>query len=362
MTQTTENKQEYGVNAGLTLDRRVAVAPMMDWTDRHCRYFLRGFSPQVLLYTEMVTAAALIHGDAARLLRFSEAEQPVALQLGGSDAVLLARAARLGESAGYSEINLNCGCPSDRVHAGAFGACLMLRPALVTSLVAAMRDAVRVPVTVKLRIGVVDATADAAAGWREAVHRFDDADREALLRLVEDLIGAGADALIVHARKAVLGKFSPRDNREIPPLRYDVVEELRPHMSTTPLVLNGGLRERGQVLTALDAVDGVMLGREAYHRPQVLGELHESLVAAGLWPDDGFRVPDAGEQIERMITYAERELADGQALSNITRHMLGLLSHTAGAREFRRVLSEGARDRAAGLAPLRQALALARAA
>ncbi len=344
-------------------DRTIAVAPMMDWTDRHCRYFLRGFSPHVLLYTEMVTAAALIHGDADRLLKFSEAEQPVALQLGGSDPGQLAHAAKLGESVGYREINLNCGCPSDRVHAGAFGACLMLRPAHVVSLVSAMRDVVHIPVTVKLRIGVVDATGDVpAAGWRDAVSHFGEADREALLRLVEDLVRAGADALIVHARKAVLGKFSPRDNREIPPLRYDVVEGLRSHLPDTPLVLNGGLREASQVLAALDAVDGVMLGREAYHRPQVLGELHEALVSRGLWPENGFRVPDAGAQIERMIAYAERELAEGQALANITRHMLGLLSHTPGAREFRRVLSEGSRDRAAGIAPLRQALALARAA
>jgi tRNA-dihydrouridine synthase A len=336
---------------------------MMDWTDRHCRYFLRGLSPHVLLYTEMVTAAALIHGDANRLLKFDAAEQPVALQIGGSDAAQLAQAARMGEDAGYREINLNCGCPSDRVHAGAFGACLMLRPSHVVSLVEAMRAAVRIPVTVKLRIGVVDATAQPRLpDWRDAVNRFDDRDRDALQRLARDLAAAGADALIVHARKAVLGPFSPKDNREVPPLRYEEVVALRDIVPSTPLVLNGGLRTRAEVEHALERLDGVMLGREAYHRPQVLGELHDALVARGAWPDDGFRVPDPAAQVERMIAYAERELAEGESLANITRHMLGLLSHTPGAREFRRVLSEGARDRSAGVAPLKLALQLARAA
>jgi len=336
---------------------------MMDWTDRHCRYFLRGFSPHVLLYTEMVTAAALIHGDAQRLLRFDAAEQPVALQIGGSDAAQLAHAARLGEDAGYREINLNCGCPSDRVHAGAFGACLMLRPAHVVHLVEAIRAAVTIPVTVKLRIGVVDATSQPRpADWREAVARFDERDRAALHALARDLASAGVDALIVHARKAVLGAFSPKDNREVPPLRYDVVETLREVVPSTPLILNGGLRTAEQALSAIETLDGAMLGREAYHRPQVLGELHTALVARGRWPDDGFRVPTPAAQIERMIAYAERELAAGEALSNITRHMLGLLSHAPGAREFRRVLSEGARNRSAGTLPLKQALDLARAA
>jgi tRNA-dihydrouridine synthase A len=346
-----------------TLDRKVAVAPMMEWTDRHCRYFLRGFSPHALLYTEMVTAAALIHGDAQRLLRFDSAEHPVALQVGGSDATQLALAARMGEDAGYREINLNCGCPSDRVHAGAFGACLMLRPAYVVALVEAMRAAVRIPVTVKLRTGVVDATSQPRPpAWRDEVARFDEHDREQLHALARGVVGAGADALIVHARKAVLGAFSPKDNREVPPLRYDVVESLRAVLPSTPLILNGGLRTTAEVLGTLKAFDGAMLGREAYHRPQVLGELQEALVAQGVWPDDGFRVPAPAAQIERMIDYAERQLAMGESLSSITRHMLGLLSHSPGAREFRRLLSEGARDRSAGVAPLRRALELARAA
>jgi tRNA-dihydrouridine synthase A len=334
---------------------------MMDWTDRHCRYFLRGFSPHLLLYTEMVTAAALIHGDADRLLHFSPAEQPVALQLGGSDTADLARAARMGEEAGYREINLNCGCPSDRVHAGAFGACLMLDPGHIMRIVAALKAAVRIPVTVKLRIGVVDATKEGGSDdWRDEVARFDDHDRASLHALVRGLVDAGADALIVHARKAVLGAFSPKDNREVPPLRYDVVDGLRAAAGATPLVLNGGLRQVPEVLAALRRQDGVMLGREAYHRPQVLGELHRALVAQGIWPDDGFVVPDAAAAVERMLDYARRELASGELLGNITRHMLGLLSHTPGAREFRRLLSEGARDRAAGVAPLERALELAR--
>jgi tRNA-dihydrouridine synthase A len=336
---------------------------MMDWTDRHCRYFLRGFSPQVLLYTEMVTAAALIHGDASRLLRFSAAEHPVALQLGGSDPAQLATAARMGEQAGYREINLNCGCPSDRVHAGAFGACLMLDPPRVMAIVAALKAAVRIPVTVKLRIGVVDATGEKRnSEWRGHVATFDERDRAALYGFVRGLIDAGADALIIHARKAVLGAFSPKDNREVPPLRYDVVDELREIAGTTPVVLNGGLRLPGDIVAALSRQDGVMLGREAYHRPQILGELHAALVSAGRWPDDGFVVPSPAEALERMIDYAAAELAAGETLSNITRHMLGLLTHTPGAREFRRVLSEGSRDRAAGIAPLQRALELARAA
>jgi tRNA-dihydrouridine synthase A len=326
---------------------------MMEWTDRHCRYFLRGFSPHVLLYTEMVTSAALTRGDTARLLQFSPDEHPVALQLGGSDAAELARAARLGEDAGYREINLNCGCPSDRVHAGAFGACLMLQPARVADCVAAMRAAVRVPVTVKLRIGVIDATAGSRQpDWREALARFDDADRERLHGFVAGLVAAGAQALIVHARKAVLGAFSPKDNREVPPLRYDIVHELRASMPGAPVVLNGGLREAPATLAELHRCDGVMLGREAYHRPQVLGELHRALVDEGVWPRDGFEPPTPLQALERMIDYAARELERGERLAAITRHMLGLLSHQPGVRDFRRLLSEGARDAGAGLAPL----------
>src|SRR4029077_6444032 len=206
------------------IDRRVSVAPMMDWTDRHCRYFLRGFSSDVLLYTEMITAAAILRGDRVRLLALDPEEHPVALQLGGSEPRELAAAARAGEDAGYDEINLNCGCPSERVASGAFGACLMREPALVAECVAAMRAAVRVPVTVKMRIGVVSA---AAGGHEDAIAGFSERDAERLWEVVGRVRDCGCQAAIVHARKAVLGKLSPKENREIPPLRYDIVRRLK---------------------------------------------------------------------------------------------------------------------------------------
>lgn len=320
------------------LERRISVAPMMDWTDRHCRYFLRGFSPDTLLYTEMITSAAILRGDRDKLLRFDAEEHPVALQLGGSEPADLAAAARIGAQMGYDEINLNCGCPSDRVHSGAFGACLMLRPALVADCVAAMKSAVDVPVTVKLRIGVVDAQELAEEGAtrresaRAAAARFGEPERDALEEFTRGIVKAGADAIIVHARKAVLGAWSPRDNREIPPLRYDVVRALRDTILPTPVVLNGGLRTTEQVVTELAWADGVMLGREAYHRPMLLAEL-----AAGDEP------PSRIDMLERMTRYARREMARGEKLSWITRHMLGFYSGLPGAKEFRRRLSEGAR-------------------
>src|SRR5579863_7289992 len=210
--------------SGMAENPRISVAPMMDWTDRHCRYFLRGFAPDVLLYTEMITAAAIVRGNRARLLRFDPEEHPLALQLGGSEPRELARAARAGEEAGYDEINLNCGCPSERVASGAFGACLMREPALVAECVAAMRAAVRVPVTVKMRIGVVTASARQAAG---VVADFTEQDFEALRGFIAALHAAGCQVAIVHARKAVLDGLSPKENREIPPLRYEVVRRLK---------------------------------------------------------------------------------------------------------------------------------------
>ena len=320
---------------------------MMDWTDRHCRFFLRGFSPDVLLYTEMITAAAIVRGDRARLLQFDPEEHPVALQLGGSEPRELAAAARAGEEAGYDEINLNCGCPSERVASGSFGACLMQEPARVAACVAAMRAAVRLPVTVKMRIGVVTATSRELAA---AVARFDDSDFDSLCRFVGEVHAAGCEVAIVHARKAVLGGLSPRDNREIPPLRYDVVRRLKEVFPGLPVVVNGGLREPRAVLAALDWCDGVMLGREAYHRPFVLAELHQALhPAAG-------RAPTREELLERMQRYAARELARGGRLAPIVRHMLGLYSGAPGAREYRRILSEGARSPGAGAELLRQAI------
>jgi len=316
------------------IDRRISVAPMMDWTDRHCRYFLRGFSPLILLYTEMITAAAILRGDRKRLLRFSPEEHPVALQLGGSDPGQLAEAARAGTEAGYDEINLNCGCPSERVRVGSFGACLMHEPALVADCVRAMRAAVDVPVTVKMRVGIAAGRPTSAS-----VTDYDERDYAQLLAFVAAVADAGCATIIVHARKAVLGGLSPRENREVPPLRFDVVQRLRADFPGLTLVLNGGLRTIPAVETALEWADGVMLGREAYHRPYILAELHESCVA------DGWRRPSEQAALERMAAYAERELARGEPLSAITRHMLGLYNGRPGARRYRQLLTQGARDR-----------------
>jgi len=320
---------------------------MLDWTDRHCRYFLRGFSPKVLLYTEMITAAAILRGDRQRLLAFDAEEHPVALQLGGSDPQQLAAAARAGEEAGYDEINLNCGCPSDRVASGAFGASLMREPALVGDCVAAMSAAVRLPVTVKMRIGVV---AGGMRGVHAAVTSFEEGDFEALCHFVATVHAAGCAAAIVHARKAVLGGLSPKDNREIPPLRYDVVRRLKGHFPALPVIVNGGLRQCDAVAEALSWCDGVMLGREAYHRPYLLAELQQRLFP------DGAAMPTREALLARMEAYARRELAAGHRLPGITRHMLGLYSGAPGAREYRRTLSEGARLPGAGPELLRQAV------
>jgi tRNA-dihydrouridine synthase A len=334
-----------------SLDRKISVAPMMDWTDRHCRYFLRGFAPHALLYTEMITAAAILRGDRERLLAFHPEEHPVALQLGGSEPDNLAEAARIGEEAGYDEINLNCGCPSDRVASGAFGACLMLEPATVADCVAAMRARVKIPVTVKMRVGVINATGKAA---REAVAGFSEADFEALHDFVSRIQAAGCQVGIVHARKAVLGGLSPKDNREIPPLRYDVVKRLKEAFPTLPLIVNGGFKDAASVEAALSWSDGVMLGREAYHRPFLLAELEHALYPGA--PETASRE----EHLDRMARYAERALARGERFSAITRHMLGLYGGEPGAREYRRTLSEGSRLPDAGPDLFRRAIPASR--
>jgi tRNA-dihydrouridine synthase A len=287
------------------------------------------------------------------LLACDPEEHPIALQLGGSEPGDLAAAARAGEEAGYDEINLNCGCPSDRVASGAFGACLMREPALVADCVAEMRARVSVPVTVKMRIGVVNARAGEA---REDVTRFDDTDFGALQEFVAGIQAAGCAVAIVHARKAVLGGLSPKDNREIPPLRYDVVQRLRSAFQSLPIVVNGGFRDSAAVLGALEWSEGVMLGREAYHRPAVLAELHRAL-----YPD-GAAGATREQMMERMARYAERRMAAGDSLAVITRHMLGLYGGEPGAREFRRLLSEGARVPGAGAELLRRAARIAGAA
>jgi tRNA-dihydrouridine synthase A len=260
--------------------------------------------------------------------------------LGGSERTALATAARIGAELGYDEINLNCGCPSDRVHSGAFGACLMLEPARVADCVAAMHAAVSIPVTVKMRIGVV---ASHGAELRGAIADYTESDAQALLDFVSQVRAAGAAAVIVHARKAVLGGLSPKENREVPPLRYDVVRAVKEQFPTLAVILNGGLRAVDTVLAALSWCDGVMLGREAYHRPWLLTELHAAL--GGGTADSA---PDRAAMLARMTDYAARELARGERLPSITRHMLGLYAGEPGAREFRRLLSSGARGTGVG--------------
>ncbi len=313
---------------------------MMDWTDRHCRYFLRGFSPTVLLYTEMITAAAILRGDRQRLLAFDAEEHPVALQLGGSDPQDLAVASRAGEDFGYDEINLNCGCPSDRVSSGSFGACLMDEPELVADCVSAMKAQVSIPVTVKMRIGVIEGRRRETAS---AIAEVSEEDIAHLYRFVTLVRDAGCEVAIVHARKAVLGGLSPKENREVPPLRYDVVRELKRRFTELPVVVNGGIRDVAGVCDALTWCDGVMLGREAYHRPCVLAELDQALS-----PGEERPAISREAMLDRMARYASREIARGERLSAITRHMLGLYSGQTGAREYRRTLSEGAREPGAG--------------
>lgn len=310
---------------------RLSVAPMMDWTDRHCRYFHRLLSPHARLYTEMVTSAALAHGDPARLLRHSAFEQPVALQLGGSDPAELAAAARLGAEAGYVEINLNVGCPSDRVQSGRFGACLMREPALVADCVAAMRAAVAIPVTVKCRIGVDEQD-----------------DYHDLQQFTERMVGAGVETLIVHARKAWLKGLSPKENREVPPLNYRRVYQLKRDFPQLCIVINGGITSEDAVAEHLRHVDGVMLGRAAYHDPYVLARVEQRLY--------GEPLPERDAVIERLLPYIEAELAAGTALKHITRHLLGLYQGLPGARGFRRVLSERAHRNDAGIEVIRAAL------
>lgn len=297
-------------------DIRFCVAPMMDWTDRRCRFFHRLLTRHARLYTEMLTSGAVIHGDRARLMGFDPFEHPVAFQIGGSDPGELARAARIVEDFGYDEINLNVGCPSDRVQNGAFGACLMLRPALVADCVRAMKDAVSIPVTVKCRIGV------------------DDQDPEqALFDLAEQAVAAKADALVVHARKAWLQGLSPKENRDVPPLDYPLVHRLKRALPDTPIAINGGLTTIAQMEEQLNFVDGVMVGRAAYHDPALLIDVDPRLFGAPAPAADRF------EAVAAFLPYVERELTKGEKLSNMTRHLLGLFAGLPGARAFRRRLA-----------------------
>ena len=318
---------------GAAADWRFCVAPMMDWTDRHCRVFHRLLSRRARLYTEMVTTGAVLHGDPERLLGFDPIEHPVALQLGGSEPDALARAAGIGERFGYDEINLNCGCPSERVQRGAFGACLMAEPALVADCVKAMRDAVSVPVTVKHRIGL---------------------GRDASYGLVRDFVGALHDAgcrvFIVHARNAWLDGLSPKENREVPPLRREVAHRLKADFPDATVVLNGGLATLQEAIDASRGLDGAMLGRAAYHDPWLLSGVDSRV--------HGHDAPAASraEVVERIAEYAARMGARGVPLRSIVRHVLGLYHGRPGARAWRRTLSDSRRLAGADVRLLREAL------
>lgn len=336
MSDYEKNTEKSGLSPNAE-SWRLSVAPMMDWTDRHCRYFHRLLSPHARLYTEMVTSAALVRGKQLRLLEHSQQEHPVALQLGGSDPQELAEAARLGAQAGYDEINLNVGCPSDRVQSGRFGACLMREPALVGDCVKAMRDAVSVPVTVKCRIGVDD--------------QDDYAD---LQHFTETMLEAGVEILVVHARKAWLQGLSPKENREIPPLDYERVYRLKREFPHLVVLINGGITTVEAVQEHLAHVDGVMLGRAAYHDPYVLARVEAALY--------GLPLPSRDSVLRHMRPYIEAELARGTALKHICRHLLGLYQGEPGARGFRRTLSEGAHQDGADWVLIEQAMAPARAA
>ncbi len=297
--------------------RRVCVAPMMAWTDRHCRYFHRLITRHTWLYTEMITTGALLHGDAAHLLAFNPAEQPLALQLGGSDPTALARCAKLGENWHYDEINLNCGCPSERVRRGAFGACLMTTPQLVADCVRAMRDAVSIPITVKHRIGL---------------------DKIESYAFVRDFVGtvaqAGCHTFIVHARNVWLQGLSAKQNREIPPLKYDYAYQLKCDFPELEIILNGGIKTLEETEQHLAHVDGVMLGREAYHNPWLLAEVDRYFY------DESAPAVSREEVVSELSAYAAQELARGAHLNAITRHTLGLYHGMPGARGWRRTLSE----------------------
>lgn len=314
---------------------RFCVAPMMEWTDRHCRYFLRLLSRHTLLYTEMVTTGALLHGDAERFLRFNPEEQSVALQIGGSDPAELAAAAKMGEEAGYSEINLNAGCPSDRVQRGKIGACLMAEPELVADCMKSMQDAVSIPVTIKCRTGI------------------DDLDSlEHLTHFVGTIAETGTRTFIIHARIAVLEGLSPKQNREIPPLNYERVFSIKDQFPSHEIVINGGIKTLQESRALLEKVDGVMIGREAYQNPGLLAHVDQELFSAET------PIITEHEVLEKFIAYADRQMAEGVALKHMSKHILGLFQGQPGAKRFRRYISENAHKPDAGIEVLETAAAI----
>ena len=314
--------------------RRLSVAPMMDWTDRHCRLFHRQITRHTWLYTEMVTTGALLFGNVPRHLDYSDEEHPIALQLGGSDPADLAASAKLGEQWGYDEINLNCGCPSERVQKGAFGACLMAEPKLVADCVKAMCDAVSIDVTVKHRIGI------------DAITSYD---------FVRDFVGtvaaAGSKTFIVHARNAILKGLSPKENREIPPLRYEIVYQLKRDFPDLEIIINGGITTQQEIDQHLLHVDGVMLGREAYHNPYLMADFDARYYG------DETEVKTRQQIIHAMLPYIAAQLKNEVRINNITRHMLGLMTGMPGARAYRRQLSDAKQLALHGPAVLEQAIA-----
>lgn len=316
------------------LNRKITIAPMMDWTDRHCRYFLRLITQHSLLYTEMVNSQAIVHGKAFHLLEYNTEEHPVALQLGGNDPAILAAASKEGEHFGYDEINLNVGCPSDRVQSGHFGACLMLQPELVRDCIAAMQAAVSVPVTVKCRIGVD----------REESYDF-------LKKFVLTVHESGCQTFIIHARNAWLDGLSPKENRNIPPLRYDIVYQLKQELPDLEIIINGGIKAYTAIDNHLQHVDGVMLGREAYHNPYFLAEMDQC------YYNDKHPIPTRDEIVAQLLPYIQQQRDQDIFLKHISRHILGLYHAQKGAKQWRRYLSENAVAHSAGVEVIKQALA-----
>jgi tRNA-dihydrouridine synthase A len=317
------------------IDHKFCIAPMMDWTDRHERYFLRLFSPHTWLYTEMVTSAALVHGDSERLLRYHPQEQPLAIQLGGSDPVELARVSKMAEAAGFAEINLNIGCPSDRVQSGRFGACLMTDPDLVADCVSHINAAVNLPVTVKCRIGVDKIDSD-----------------EHLEKFIQTVSAAGCSTFIVHARIAILSGLSPKQNREVPPLNYPRVFRMKQRFPELEIVLNGGLNDLSDAARLLDKVDGIMVGREAYQNPFTLAQVDH------LFFDGSPCTKSRIDYLQQYLLYIKNELDAGTPLHHMTRHILGLFKGVNGGKNFRRHLSENSTGRQASINVLLDAMAL----
>lgn len=319
------------------LNRKFTVAPMLDWTDRHCRHFHRLLTKYAILYTEMVTTGALLNGDVDRHLRFDVAEHPVALQLGGSDPHDLATCARMAADYGYDEVNINVGCPSERVQKGAFGACLMAEPELIGECVSAMQAAVSIPITVKNRIGIDDQD-----------------DYEGLHRFISTVSQAGCRTFIIHARKAWLKGLSPKENREIPPLRYELVYQIKREFPQLEILINGGITTLEQCQQHLQYVDGVMVGREAYHNPWVLAQVDAQLYGTSSAVDDRKAI------VEAFLPYVQQQLEQGVPLGHMTRHILGIFQGMAGARAWRRHISENAHKAGAGGELLREAMQMVR--